>query len=74
MSLQPNNIRAKLTKMTSAEVVETLVIVNNNSYFLNYNVDLLYRPKEENNQKLSFEKGQLHNRCKEITDSLANLL
>ena len=37
--------------MTSAEVVETLVIVNNNSYFLNYNVDLLYRPKEENKTK-----------------------
>ena len=41
-------------KMTSSQVVETSVIVNNNSSFQNYNVELLYRPKEKK-QKLSFE-------------------
>ena len=45
-------------KMTFARVVETSIIINNNSSFQNYNADLLYRQKEKQNKiKVTLKKN-----------------
>ena len=45
-------------KLTFARVVETSIIINNNSSFQNYNADLLYRQKEKQNKiKVTLKKN-----------------